>query len=111
MSSFAYTDPGEIDGEPQEVRDETLELLDRLSRLVEGISESARRQLLNAGMTEAIEHGGGHDPLGVYAVRRPKEHRLIEQLDDRGRQYAHYVRVLRKAVAEYDADPDASVLP
>lgn len=110
MSSFSYTDPAEIDGEPREVRDETLALLDRLSRLVAELTTSARRQLLNAGMTDAIEHGGGHDPLAVYARRRPKEHALVHQLDTRGRALTHHVRVLRKATVEYDADPDAGVL-
>ncbi len=111
MSSFSYTDPADIDGEPREVRDETLELLDRLARLVQALTESSRRQLLNAGMTEALDHGGGHDPLEVYGRRRPKEHRLVEQLEARGDQFAHYVRVLRKATTEYDNDPDAGVLP
>lgn len=112
MALFEYTMPGDVDGDPSEVRAEVMETLERLGRFVEAYSDSARRQLINAGMQEAIEHGApGGEAMTVFERRRPKEYRLVDQLGLRGQQFASYLRVMLKAGREYDADPDASILP
>ena len=112
MAVFEYAPPGDIDGDPSEVRERVLADLERLARFVEDYTDSATRQLRNAGMQEAVEHGApAGKALEVFQVRRPKEEWLVDQLGARGEQFAHYLRMLLRAGREYDEDPDASVLP